>query len=111
MQVSPKLTKSANVRGTRISVRQRVLEVACEMFASTGFDGTHLREICNRARINVAGGCYTFQSKEGLYHAVIMEAGLRLSEADYSYVLSQQLAPEQKLLNLIKSLLKRLGRG
>ena len=108
MQVSPKITESESA-GTPISVRQRILEVAFEMFASTGFHGTHLREICNRAGTNVAAVCYHFQSKEGLYDAVIMEAGRQLADPDYSFVLSQQLSPEQKLLKLTESLLKRLG--
>lgn len=110
MQVSPKITESERA-GTPISIRQRVLKVACEMFASTGFHGTHLREICNRAGTNVAAVCYHFQTKEGLYDAVMMEAGRQLADGDYSFVLSQQLPPEQKVLKLTESLLKRLSAG
>jgi DNA-binding transcriptional regulator YbjK len=48
-------------------------KVPCELFAEAGFHGTHLREICKRARTNVAGVSYYFHSKEGLYAAVTME--------------------------------------
>ena len=89
--------------------RDRVLEVACEMFAEAGFHGTHFREICKRAGTNVAGICYHFQSKEGLYQAVMMEAGRRLSDQDEGFVVSRNLPPEQKLLMLVKSLLQRLS--
>ena len=71
--------------GCQLPVRERVLEVACEMFAEAGFHGTHIRQICERAGTNVAGVCYHFQSKEGLYQAVIQEAGRRLSDVDGSF--------------------------
>jgi hypothetical protein len=60
-----------------LAARNRVLEVACEMFAEAGFHGTHFREISKRAGTNVAGICYHFRGKEGLYQAVMMEAGWR----------------------------------
>jgi len=111
MQVVPNPAERSNLTGIKTPVRERVLEVACELFAEAGFEGTHLREICKRAGTNVAGICYHFQSKEGLYDAVIMDAGRRLWDSDYSFALSQQLPPEQKLLKLVESLLERLNGG
>jgi len=92
-----------------LSNRDRVLEAACELFAETGFHGTHLREICKHAGTNVAGVCYHFQSKEGLYQAVMMEAGRQLSDFDRNFTSSTQLPPEERLLALTESLLRRLG--
>ena len=91
------------------SNRERVLEAACELFAEAGFHGTHLREICKHAGTNVAGICYHFQSKEGLYQAVMMEAGRQLSDSDKQFAGSTTLLPEQRLLALTESLLQRLG--
>jgi AcrR family transcriptional regulator len=85
------------------------MEVACELFAEVGFHGAHLREIAQRADTNVAGVCYHFQSKEGLYQAVMMEAGRQLSDLDRNVVTSTRLPPEQRLLALTDSLLRRLG--
>jgi AcrR family transcriptional regulator len=95
--------------GRNLPTRERVLEVACELFAEAGFHGTHLREICKRAETNVAGVCYHFQSKEGLYQAVMMEAGRQLSDLDRNFITSTQLPAEHRLLALTESLLQRLG--
>ena len=90
--------------------RDRVLEVACELFADAGFHGAHFREICKRAGTNVAGICYHFQSKEGLYQAVLMEAGRRLSDRDEDLAACcPHLPPDQRLLNLTESLLQKLS--
>ncbi len=96
-------------RGCPLPPRERVLEVSCRMFAEAGFHGTHFREICKRTGTNVAGICYHFQSKEGLYKAVLMEAGRSFSEIDDSFAVSRNLPPEQKLLRLTESLLERVG--
>lgn len=97
--------------GGPLPPRARVLEVACELFAETGFHGTHLREICKRAGTNVAGVCYHFHSKEGLYEAVSMEAGRRLADHDAGCTASRPLPAEQRLLQLVESLLQRLSGG
>lgn len=96
--------------GCALPPRDRVLEVACGMFAEAGFHGAHFREICKRAGTNVAGICYHFQSKEGLYQAVLMEAGRRLSDRDEDLATScAHLPPDQRLLNLAESLLQKLS--
>ena len=83
--------------GRPLPARDRVLEVACELFSETGFHGTHLREICRRAGINVAGVCYYFQSKEGLYEAALMETGRRPTDHEEDFVVSRHLQPERRL--------------
>jgi AcrR family transcriptional regulator len=113
MRISTSRSKGADgaTSPTRRSLpaRERVLEVACELFAEASFHGTHLREICKRAGTNVAGVCYHFQSKEGLYQAVMMEAGRQLSDLDGNFVTSTHLPPEQRLPALTESLLQRLS--
>ena len=100
--------KDSTANGSR-PVRARVLEAACELFAEFGFHGTHLREICKHAGTNVAGVCYHFESKEGLYHAVMMEAGRQLSDLDASRITSTDFLPERRLLARTESLLRRLS--
>ena len=96
--------------GCALPPRDRVLEVACELFAEAGFHGTHFREICKRTGTNVAGICYHFQNKEGLYQAVLMEAGRRLADRDEDTAAScAHSPPDQKLLKLTESLLQKLS--
>ena len=96
--------------GCPLTPRDRVLEVACGIFAEAGFYGAHSRDICNRARTNVAGICYHFQSKEGLYKAVLMEAGRQLSDRHEGFDAGcAHLPPDQRLLRLTESLLQKLS--
>jgi AcrR family transcriptional regulator len=48
-----------------------VLEAASELFAERGFAGATIREIAERARVNVATGHYHFGSKLELYHEAV----------------------------------------
>lgn len=52
--------------------KQRILDVAEEMFADQGFAGTSLRSIIAAADVNLAAVHYHFRSKEALLEAVIL---------------------------------------
>lgn len=51
--------------------RQRLLDVAAELFGRKGFSDTTVRELARAARCNVAAISYHFGSKERLYEAVL----------------------------------------
>lgn len=51
--------------------RQRVITAAAALFAERGFHGTTMRDIAQRARVNLAAGHYHFGSKETLYLEVL----------------------------------------
>lgn len=51
--------------------RQQIMQVATELFARQGFDGTTTRQIAERARVNEALIFRHFPRKEALYWAVI----------------------------------------
>ncbi len=51
--------------------RARVLAAAADLFAERGFFGTTVRDIADRARVNVAAGHYHFGSKQELYLEVV----------------------------------------
>lgn len=51
--------------------RQRVIDAASELFAERGFHGTKVRDIAQRAKVNLASSHYHFGSKETLYLDVL----------------------------------------
>ena len=50
-----------------MSTKDRLLEVAIRMFASSGYEKTTIADICSEAEANIAAVNYHFGSKEHLY--------------------------------------------
>jgi AcrR family transcriptional regulator len=70
------------VREDGAQTRQQLLEVAGQVFAEHGYARATSKEICERAKANIAAVNYHFGSKEGLYAAVLEEAHARLVSID-----------------------------
>lgn len=51
--------------------RRQLIDVAIELFAKTGFEGTTTREIAKAAEVNEAIIFRHFETKEGLYAAIL----------------------------------------
>lgn len=66
--------------------RARLLRAAAAVFAANGYAAGSVREICERARVNVASVNYYFGSKEGLYREVLLES--------HRQVLAEEPPPE-----------------
>jgi AcrR family transcriptional regulator len=65
--------------------RNNILKAAVALFAERGFDGTSIRAIVAKARVNQAAINYHFNGKEGLYFEVLkvaFEGYLRLDNFD-----------------------------
>ena len=60
--------------------KQKILDVAEELFAEHGFAGTSLRHIIADAGVNLAAVHYHFRSKESLLEAVIVRRTAPLNE-------------------------------
>ena len=58
--------------------RQRILDVAAELFVEQGYDGTSLREIAERLGVTKAALYYHFKSKEDIVHSFTEDYFTRL---------------------------------
>ena len=65
--------------------RHNIMKAAIALFAERGYDGTSIRAIVSKARVNQAAINYHFKGKEGLYFEVLrlaFEGYLRLDNFD-----------------------------
>ena len=87
----------------------RLLQVAVEVFAESGFRAATVRDICTKANVNVASVNYYFRSKEALY---IKALAFAFDEANKRYpqddALNKNLPPEQRLRFFIENFLHKL---
>lgn len=92
-----------------IKTRQRLLEVAGEVFAEQGFKNATVREICKRADANVAAINYHFGDKQGLYSETL-RYWIRESLAKYppNLGVDDSASPEQKLFAYVRSFFWRI---
>jgi AcrR family transcriptional regulator len=59
-------------RPEEVSTRERILDVALELFTKQGFDGTSLREIAEKLGVTKAALYYHFASKDDILMALHM---------------------------------------
>lgn len=88
--------------------RERVLQTAGPIFAEKGFRDTTVREICDRAQVNLASVNYYFRDKEGLYLEVVRRAHQGLLEQVPTPLWAPETPAEQKLTDFIRALLTRM---
>jgi AcrR family transcriptional regulator len=62
----------ANGNNASVPTRERILDVALDLFTDQGFDGTSMREIAERLRITKPSIYYHFTSKEDILLALHM---------------------------------------
>lgn len=94
------------------NVRDRLLEVAGPVFSEKGFEKTTVREICQKADVNLASVNYYFGDKEQLYLEVVCLAKeIGVSRAPLPEWTSAT-SPEQKMRDWVTTLVRRmLGAG
>src|SRR5580692_7011561 len=60
--------------------RERILKAAERLFAERGYDGTSIRTIVAKAKVNQAAINYHFEGKDGLYREVLRAAFRAMTE-------------------------------
>lgn len=95
-----------------LDTRQRLLEVAGGVFAEHGFRRATVRDICTRAKANVASIHYHFGDKDGLYRAVLQSA-FEAAEARHPHkgIVGTGATPEEELEAFVSAFLRRLYGG
>jgi len=105
--MGPGTNPSKTVQDLR--TRDRLLQVAAEMFADRGFKKVTIREICAAASANVAAVNYHFGDKDGLYRAVVQRAIQAMRETnDLSLEAGRGTPPEMQLRAYVEVFLSRL---
>ncbi|HBE00997.1 MAG: hypothetical protein A2096_12605 [Spirochaetes bacterium GWF1_41_5] len=75
-----------------IPSKNKILDIAFELFAANGFAATSIRQIAAKAEVNLAMIGYYFGGKEGLYRAVVNS---RISEFNESIL--QEIKSEKNI--------------
>jgi AcrR family transcriptional regulator len=88
------------------NARARLLETAIDIFADKGYAGTSVREIVDRAGVSTPVLYYYFQSKEGLFLAI-----LDMAENLQKQLLAEILESEGNVLDRLLMLYRRLYAG
>jgi AcrR family transcriptional regulator len=79
---------------------QRILAIATPLFAARGFGGVSLREITEKARVNLAAVNYHFYDKEALYVEVLTRCLRRIHGAQLSLLHAAEAASPGELVPL-----------
>src|SRR5215469_2609067 len=92
-------------RDKTLETRQRLLDAAGEVFAKHGFRNATIREICEKAKANVAAVHYHFGDKEEIYAAVFDYArNCAVARLDH---LPPDVSPEERLRIFVRAVLSR----
>ena len=96
-----------NQESEHTKTKERILKIACEVFAKRGFRNTTVRDICQQAEVNVASVNYYFSSKEKLYEEVCKYAcGISSQDGgDQRFKLDSSGNPEEQLKSFVQALL------
>jgi TetR/AcrR family transcriptional regulator, regulator of cefoperazone and chloramphenicol sensitivity len=92
-------------QSTLDETKERILRTAGEAFGAHGFDGTTIREITEKAGVNVAAVNYHFRDKSELYMRVLREAKCWTQDMP---LLEQSGCPEEQLRQMIFAFMRRL---
>ena len=89
--------------------RERIMKAAERLFAERGYDGTSIRAIVAKARVNQAAINYHFAGKDGLYREVLRAAFRALTEHQLAHAAeAKTLSREAALAQFVRDQLRPL---
>ena len=92
--------------------RAEIIEIAGRLFAVGGYFGTTSKAICEQAGVNLAAINYHFESRDGLYLAVLREVHQRfISLAFLQQISGSGLPPGDKLRRFLQELIRYIIEG
>lgn len=98
---------SALPASVEVDTRRRLIQAAGEVFGDLGFRAATVRQITERAGVNVAAINYHFRDKTELYAACLYEAKCTAIEAAGEWECDSD-EPEERLRHFIDRMLRRL---
>jgi len=101
-----RMKNSKKTGSEQLNARERLLNTAIDMFADRGYAGTPVREIVERAGVSKPVLYYYFQSKEGLFLAI-----LDMAENLQKQLLSEILKSPGSVLERLLMLYRRIYAG
>ena len=100
---------AATVSPADLETRERLIDASARLFAERGFSKVTVREICRRARANVAAVNYHFGGKQGLYDEIVSSAIQTMQQTTEEIrKAGANQPPEQQLAIFIRIFLSRV---
>ncbi|HEX3936954.1 MAG TPA: CerR family C-terminal domain-containing protein [Xanthobacteraceae bacterium] len=78
--------------------RERIMKAAERLFAERGYDGTSIRAIVAKARVNQAAINYHFEGKDGLYREVLRAAFRAMTEDQLAHAAETKAMSREEAL-------------
>ena len=89
--------------------RERIMKAADRLFAKRGYDGTSIRAIVAKARVNQAAINYHFDGKDGLYREVLRAAFRAMTEHQLTHAKEAKgMSREDALCDFVRRQLRPL---
>src|SRR6516162_618849 len=103
MAIARRMTRPSEV------TRERIIKAAERLFAESGYDGTSVRAIVAKAKVNQAAINYHFEGKDGLYREVLRGAFRGLTEHQLTHAEElKSMSREEALSQFIRRQLQPL---
>ncbi len=79
--------------------REQIMRAAERLFAQNGYEGTSIRDIVAKAKVNQAAINYHFEGKDGLYREVLRKAFRGLTEQQIAHAEELKMMSRQEALS------------